>query len=155
MSSQRFSRLDVCSIRTVLSMPMLLPVATFDDSGVVRQFIHNVHPAGNLRAVCECCRVKLAIVKPGITFESVHRSPISDGDFNYLGFDHAVTFRHERREAVAGIVKCAGDGARGDADSVPAEAVIALSGHQCSVNDEFDCIHFLTFLFFVKLFLIL
>ena len=45
ISSQRFSRLDVCSIRTVLSMAVLLPTAAFDDLGHLRQIVHDIHPA--------------------------------------------------------------------------------------------------------------
>ena len=68
MNSQRFSRLDVHSIRTVLSMMVLLPVAAFDDLGHVWQGVHDVDPAGNFRAVCELRRKKLAVVEPWIAF---------------------------------------------------------------------------------------
>ena len=117
--------------------------------------MHDVNPTGIRCTVRKCAREQLAVVKLGITFESVHRSPIFDGDFDQFGIDHTFTLRHKRREATAGIVKSAGYCAGGDADGVPAKAVIAFSGHQSSVYDEFDCFHLLTFLFLVKLFVIL
>ena len=105
-------------------MAVLLPTAAFDDLGHLRQIVHDIHPSWNLRAVFELRREHQPIIEPGITFQPIHRFPIFKGNLDQLGCDRIFALRHERREAVAGIVKCAGDSARGDADSVPAEALI-------------------------------
>ena len=109
----------------------------------------------DLRAVCKYCREDLAIVEPGITFQSIHSLPIFKGNLDQLGRYCVLTLRMKCRETAASVVQSAGYCAGRDIDSVPAETVIAFTGHKCSVYDEFDCIHLLTFLFLVKLFLIL
>ena len=50
------------------------------------------------------------------------------------------------REAPASVTKGPNDGTGRDVDRVPAEAVIAVSGHESSADDEFDGFHFFGFL---------
>ena len=136
-------------------MAVSFPIAAFNDLGHGWQGVHDVDPTGNICPIIKFCREQLAVVEPRIAFQPIHRLSIFKGDLNQLGRNCVVSLRHERRKAIAGIVECAGNRAWRDADSVPAEAVVAFPGHQRSVDDKFDSVRFVVFLFLVKLFLML
>ena len=56
--------------------------------------------------------------------------------------DDHVAGLFEGGEPPARVVERPHDGAGGDVDGIRAEAVVAFSGHERSVDDEFDSFHF-------------
>ena len=71
-------------------MAVLLPSAAFDDLGHLRQIVHDIPPAGNLRAVFELRREHYPVIEPWITFQPIHRFPIFKGNLDQLGCDHIL-----------------------------------------------------------------
>ena len=74
---------------------------------------------------------------------TVDLSPVAD--------DSCVEFfmqlpGNEEWEAPARVVECPHDCAGRDTHGIRAEAVVAFSGHECSVDDEFDSFHFFVLL---------
>ena len=120
----------------------LLPVAGLDDLRAGREAVHDIHPAGIRAAIGERRLNELAVVEPGVAFEAVHAPPVLERDFDEFGVNCRIPSLFEGGEAPARVVECPHDCAGGDVHSIRAEAVVAFSGHECSVDDEFDSFHF-------------
>ena len=114
----------------------IFPITGRNDLRLGRQLVHDVDPAGGLRAVIQLRRIKPAVVEARIALQTVHVWPIFDGDLDQFGFDNCVALRLECGETVACVVERTGDGAGLDADGILTEAVVAFAGHQCAVNNE-------------------
>ena len=127
-------------------LPPLLPVAGLDDLRLSRKVVHDVHPAGVHASIGERGLDELPVVEPGVAFEAVHAPPVLERDFDQFGVDDRISDLFEGGEAPAGVVERPHDGARGDVDGIRAEAMVAFSGHECSVDDEFDSFHFFVLL---------
>jgi len=124
----------------------LLPVAGLDDLCLGGEIVHDVHPAGVRATIGERRLDELPVVKPGVAFKAVHAPPVLERDFDEFSVDDRVAGLLEGGEAPARVVERPHDCARRDVDGICAEAMVAFSGHECSVDDEFDCFHFVLLL---------
>ena len=124
----------------------MFPVAAEDDFCLRREAGHDVDPTFGGGGVWKSGEDYFAGIKSRVAFQTVDVLPVFDGECDKLGLDCCVPLWNVGGEAVTGVVECAGNGAWFYSDGVLAEAVVAVAGHQGSVGDDFDCLHFFFFL---------
>lgn len=124
----------------------LLPVAGVDDLRPCRESVHDVHPACVCATIGERRLDELPVVESGVAFQPVNVRPVLERNLDHFGMDDRVSGLFEGGEPPASVVERPFDGAGRDVDRVPAEAVVAFSGHEGSVDDEFDSFHFFVLL---------
>lgn len=120
---------------------MSFPVAAGNNFHLPQQIVHDVNPGNGLAGVVkQPGAAKLPVVESGITFQPIEPNP--HRDFHQLSVDLRGSSGLIGRKTITGIVQRSRNSARADADDVPAETMIPLSGHQRSVGDVLNCVCF-------------